>query len=75
MCTKMTFGFCAFGTKWVKRTAVLAGHVDFADVWALDTMRFVGTNGAVLLVKNTCNSSAMILFINARAHTETESIR
>ena len=35
----MTFDFCAFGTKWRERTTVLAGHVDSADVWALDTMR------------------------------------
>ena len=39
---KMTFDFCAFGTKWRKRTTVLAGHVDSADVWALDTMRCRG---------------------------------
>ena len=37
---KMTF--CAFGTKWRKRTTVLASHVDSADVWALDTMRCRG---------------------------------
>ena len=39
---KMTFGFSAFGAKWRKRTTVLAGHVDSADVWALDTMRCRG---------------------------------
>ena len=39
---KMTFDFCAFGTKWRKRTTVLAGHVDSADMWALHTMRFLG---------------------------------
>ena len=39
---KMTFDFCAFGTKWRKRTTVLAGHVDSADVWALHTMRCDG---------------------------------
>ena len=38
---KMTFDFCAFCTKWRKRTTVLAGHVDSADVWAL-TMRCGG---------------------------------
>ena len=39
---KMTFDFCAFDTKWRKRTTVLASHVDSADVWALDTMRCRG---------------------------------
>ena len=39
---KMTSDFCALGTKWRKRTTVLAGHVDSADVWALDTMRCRG---------------------------------
>ena len=39
---KMTFDFCAFGTKWRKRTTVLAGHVESADVWALDTLRCRG---------------------------------
>ena len=36
---KMTFDFCAFGTKWRKHTTVLACHVASADVWALHTMR------------------------------------
>ena len=35
---KMAFDFCAFGTKWRKRTTALAGHVDSA----LDTMRCRG---------------------------------
>ena len=39
---KMTFDFCAFGAKWRRRTTVLAGHVDSADVWALHTMRCHG---------------------------------
>ena len=39
---KMPSDFCAFGTKWRTRTTVLAGHVDSADVWALDTMRCRG---------------------------------
>ena len=39
---KMTFGFCAFGTRLRKRTKVLAGHVDSADACALDTMRCHG---------------------------------
>ena len=39
---KMTFDFCAFGTKWRKRTSVPAGHVVSADLWALDTMRCRG---------------------------------
>ena len=38
----MTFDFSAFGSKWRKRTTVPAGHVDSADVWALDTMRCRG---------------------------------
>ena len=56
----MTFDFRAFGTKWRKRTTVLVGHVDSADLWALDTMRCL---------------LAVTLFINARVHTEAESIR
>ena len=39
---KMTFDFCAFGAIWRKRATVLTGHVDSADVWALDTMRCHG---------------------------------
>ena len=35
----------------------------------------VGMNGAVLQVTNTCNLSAMTLFVNASVHTEAESIR
>ena len=49
---KMTFDFCAVGTKCRKRTTVLAGHVDSADVWALDTMRCRGHKWCSLLVKN-----------------------
>ena len=36
---KITFDFCTIGTKW--RT-VLAGHVDSADAWALNTLRCHG---------------------------------
>ena len=73
---KMTFDFCAWGTKWRKRTTVLAGHVDSADVWALDTVRcHRRKNDAVLQVKNTRNSLALTLLINARVHTGAESIR
>ena len=39
---KMTFDVCACSAKWRKRTTVLSGHVDSADVWALDTMRCRG---------------------------------
>ena len=34
--------FVPFGTKWRKRTTVLAGHVDSADVYALNRMRCYG---------------------------------
>ena len=34
---EMTFDFCAFGIKWGNNATVLAGHVDSADVWALNT--------------------------------------
>ena len=64
---KMTFDFCAFGTKWRKCTTVLAGHGDSADVRALDTMRY-----AVLRVKNTCNSLDITPLINAHVQTEAE---
>ena len=39
---KMTFDFCALGTKWRKLTTVLVGHVDSADVSALNRMRCYG---------------------------------
>ena len=68
----MTFDFCA---KWRKRTTVLAGHVESADVWALDTMRCRGHKRCSFTGENTCNSLTMTLFINARVHTEAESIR
>ena len=71
---KMTFDICAFGTKWRKRTTVLAGHVDSADVWALHTMRCHGHNDAVLLVQNTCNSLDTTLLIYDHVHTEAERI-
>ena len=67
---KMTFDFCAFGAKWPKRTTILAGHVDSADAWALDTMRCRGHKRCSFTGENTCNS-----LINARVHTEAESIR
>ena len=39
---EITFDFCAFGIKWRKRTTVLAGHVDSADVYSLNKMRCHG---------------------------------
>ena len=36
---------------WRKRTTVLAGHVDSADVWALDTMRCHGHKRCSFTVK------------------------
>ena len=72
---KMTFDFCAFGTKWRKRTTILARYVDSADVWALDTMRCCGHKRCSVTGENTCNSLALTLIVNARVHTEAESIR
>ena len=65
---KMIFDFCAFGTKWRKRTSVLAGHENWANVWSW-------ANNAVLLVKNICNASAMTPLVNFRVYTQTEYIR
>ena len=39
---EMTSDICAFGIKWRKNATVLAGHVDSADVWALNRMRCYG---------------------------------
>ena len=73
---KMTFDFCAFGTKWRNRTTVLAGHVDSADVWALDTMRCRGRERCSFTGdKHTQLVGCDTFCINARVHTETESIQ
>ena len=53
---KMTFDFCAFGTKWRKRTTVLAGHVDSADVWSVDQIRRILTHFG-RLIRRTVTSS------------------
>ena len=69
---KMTFHFCALGTKWRKRTAVLAGHVDSADLWALDTMRCRGHKRCSSTGESTCNSLDITPLIKAHVHTEAE---
>ena len=48
---KITFDFCAFGTKWRKRTTVLAGHMTRLTYGLSTACAVVGTNGAVLRVK------------------------
>ena len=39
---EITLDFCAFGTKWRRRTTFMAGHVYSADVYALNKMRCYG---------------------------------
>ena len=75
MCTTMTFDFCAFGTKWRKRTAVLADHVDSADVWAVDTMRCRGHKWCSFTGEKHMQLVGYDFFINARVQTEAEFIR
>ena len=71
----MTFDFCAFGTKWRKRTAVLADHVDSADVWAVDTMRCRGHKWCSFTGEKHMQLVGYDFFINARVQTEAEFIR
>ena len=72
---KMTFDFCAFGSKWRKRATVLAGHVDSAGVWALDTLRFRGHKWCSLTGEKHMQLVGYDPFVNARVHTEAEPIR
>ena len=70
---KMTFDFCASGTKWKKNIQVF-----WPSTWTrltyglLTPCAAVGANEAVLRVKHNSNSLDMTLLINAHVHTEAE---